>query len=76
MLVLEKKDHIPLPPLVEVDSKLTQVTDLAVVELSQADSHRSCNFWSWLATSQVVATLVCILTSVLSLPVEKSGTKW
>jgi len=57
MLVLEKKDHIPLPPLVEVDSKSTWVTDLAVVKLSQADLRWSGNFRSWLATSQVAATL-------------------
>jgi len=44
MLVLEKKDHIPLPPLVEVDSKSTWVTDLAVVKSSRADLRRSRDF--------------------------------
>jgi len=60
MLVLEKKDHIPLPPLVEVDSKSTWVTDLAVVKSSRADSRRSRDFQSQLATSRVAATLALI----------------
>jgi len=57
MLVLEKKDHIPLPPLVKVNSKSTWVTDLAIVKSSQANSRRSRDFRSRLATSRVAETL-------------------